>query len=99
VQRPGAYPLYDFTSSSITPACNVMGPDDPEHRKPLRVDGTLLMEHSFGIVRVNRPRNGRRVTLAGVAVSTRGALGADDRPGELSFPPAARQRKPGDPAP
>jgi len=99
VQRPGAYPLYDFTSSSITAGVHVMGPDDPEHRNPLRVDGTLLMEHSFGIVRVTGPRNGRRVTLQACGVDGAVRWERTIAPGELSFPPAARQRKPGDPAP
>lgn len=88
VQRPGMYPLYDFTSSSITAGVHVMKPDDPELANPLRVAGTLAMEHNFGVLRFAGEPGRRRVTLQ--------LYGADGglrwertvTREELSFPPA-----------
>lgn len=55
------YPLYDFTSSSLTAGLNQskQGLDNPA-----RVPGTLFDEsHNFGILRFEGPRTDRRVTL------------------------------------
>ncbi len=86
VQRSGGYPFYDFTSSSITAGLHVMKPDDPEYHNPLRVDGTLLVEHSFGVLRFTGEGKQRRVTLqaCGVdgAVRWERVISRD----ELSFP-------------
>lgn len=63
VERKGGYPLYEFTSSSITAGVHDMGPDHPERESPMRVPGTLLLEHSFGMLRFSGPRTDRAVTL------------------------------------
>jgi alkaline phosphatase D len=53
------YPLYDFTSSSLTAGLNTRNVDNPA-----RVAGTLVNDaHSFGLLRFEGPRTDRRVTL------------------------------------
>jgi len=99
IVRPGVYPLYDFTSSSITAGVHVMKPTDPEYSNPLRVDGTLLMEHSFGVLRFSGPRDGRRVTLQACGVDGRARWERTITREELSFPRAPRSGRTGDPAP
>ncbi|KAB2914337.1 MAG: alkaline phosphatase family protein [Bacteroidetes bacterium] len=45
LDRPGDYPLYELTSSSLTSTSKA----EPM-KNPLRVDGTLLMGHSFATI-------------------------------------------------
>jgi alkaline phosphatase D len=53
------YPLYDFTSSSLTAGLNTRNVDNPA-----RVPGTLVNDmHSFGLLRFEGPRTERRVAL------------------------------------
>jgi alkaline phosphatase D len=99
VQRPGAYPFYDFTSSSITAGPHVIKPDHPEYRNPLRIDGTLLMEHSFGIVRVSGAPQQRRLTLQACGVDGAVRWERTITRDELSFPAAVRRENPSDPTP
>jgi alkaline phosphatase D len=55
------YPLYDFTSSSLTAGLNR---SDRELKNPALVPGTLVNDaHSFGLLRFEGPRTDRRVTL------------------------------------
>jgi alkaline phosphatase D len=55
----GFYPLYDFTSSSLTAGLNTRNVENPA-----RVPGTLVNDkHSFGLLRFAGPRTERRVTL------------------------------------
>ena len=89
VQRPGGYPLYDFTSSSITAGVHVIKPDDPEYRNALRVDGTLVMEHSFGVLRFTGDPGQRRVTLQACGVDGAVRWERTITRDELSFPAAA----------
>ena len=97
IQRPGVYPLYDFTSSSITAGVHVMKPDDPEYVNPLRVDGTLAMEHNFGVVRFSGAPKQRRATLQLYGVD--GALRWERTitRDELSFPKPESGKKPSTP--
>ena len=55
-----SYPLYDFTSSPLT-----SGAYDPvaEHNNPGRVEGTLVSERNFGLIRVSGPRADRVLAL------------------------------------
>jgi alkaline phosphatase D len=56
------YPLYDFTSSSLTAGLNQ---SKQGLNNPARVPGTLFDEsHNFGLLRFDGPRTDRRVTLA-----------------------------------
>jgi len=99
IDRPGVYPLYDFTSSSLTAGVHVMAPDDPEYANPLRVAGTLVMQHSFGVLRFAGPRGDRRVTLQARAADGTLLWERTIARGELAFPRPAHARTPGDPAP
>jgi len=63
----GGYPLYDFTSSSITAGVAGMKPTDAEWELPNRVAGTLLLEHSYGLLKFAGPRKERTVTFVACA--------------------------------
>jgi alkaline phosphatase D len=61
IEPESFYPLYDFTSSSLTAGTHRA---DRELNNPARVPGTLLEEtHNFGLLRFEGPRTDRRVTL------------------------------------
>jgi alkaline phosphatase D len=62
IERPGAYPLYEFTSSPLTsrPFDN---PGEAERANPDVVPGTLVSARQFGLVRVSGPARARRITL------------------------------------
>lgn len=61
MERPGAYPLHEFTSSPLT-AGAVRQLRDAEN--PFRVPGTLVTgQRSFGTVHVEGPRTARVMTL------------------------------------
>lgn len=61
IERGGAYPLYEFTSSPLksTPFRNPAGELD----NPDLVAGTLVSKRQFGIIRVTGPGNDRRIAL------------------------------------
>lgn len=61
IDRPGQYPLYDFTSSPLT--AGTAAPRGPEQANPHRVAGTLLVEHSFGRLRFEGKPGARRLHL------------------------------------
>ena len=62
VERPGAYPLYEFTSSPLTstPATRL---DAAERDNPDLVPGTLHARRQFGLIRVGGPGTDRRIAL------------------------------------
>ena len=62
IERPGTYPLYEFTSSPLTsrPWAN---PDAAEKQNPDVVPGTLLARRQFGMIRVTGPEDDRRIAL------------------------------------
>lgn len=62
---PGLYPLYDFTSSSLTAPTHEFPPGDPEANNPSRVQGTLLNEHSYGLLRFQGSAAERQVSMVG----------------------------------
>jgi alkaline phosphatase D len=88
LERPGAYPLYDYTSSPLTAGPRVIRDDDPEKNNPNRVPGTLLTERNFGMLRFEGPPGDRRVRLQ--AYDQAGAMKWEHviRREELSFPRA-----------
>ena len=62
IDREGLYPLYDFTSSSLT--AGIAAPRGPEVENPYRVQGTLVADkHTFGLIRVSGTRTDRVMTL------------------------------------
>ena len=62
IDRPGAYPLYEFTSSPLTsrPPPRI---DAAERDNPDVVPGTLVLKRQFGMIRVSGPGDDRRVSL------------------------------------
>lgn len=68
------YPLYDFTSSSLTAGLNSMkrrdGSMGKEFNNPQRVEGTLVNDqHNFGMLTFTGPRTDRSVRLEVVDVT------------------------------
>ena len=87
LERPGTYPLYEFTSSPLT-AGAVETPLDAEN--PIRVPGTLIAGvRNFGTLTVSGPRTDRTLTMR--AFSAEGALLWEHavRAGALRTPEAA----------
>jgi alkaline phosphatase D len=71
IERPGAYPLYEFTSSPLA-SKPVAKPDAAEWQNPDLVAGTLRNRRQFGLVRVSGPGSDR--TIAFEAYDSDGAL-------------------------
>jgi len=71
IERAGAYPLYEFTSSPLTsrPPARV---DMADAANPDVVPGTLVVKRQFGLMRVSGPGNDRRIAFE--AHDTEGAL-------------------------
>ncbi len=66
IERPGTYPLYDFTSSPLTAGAATYAAEEgsPEFNNPARVPGTLVAgEHSFGTLSFSGPRSDRTMTM------------------------------------
>jgi alkaline phosphatase D len=62
VDRPGTYPLYEFTSSPLT-SRPWADPEAVEKQNPQVVPGTLIGRRQFGMIRVTGPENDRRLVL------------------------------------
>lgn len=62
IERPGAYPLYEFTSSPLTsrtpPRLDAADRDNPDV-----VPGTQVVSRQFGIIRIGGPGNDRRLAF------------------------------------
>lgn len=59
MERPGTYPLYEFTSSALS-----AGSGQPRDVNPLRVDGTLVAgRNNFGTLSFAGPRDARSLTM------------------------------------
>jgi alkaline phosphatase D len=62
IERPGAYPIYEFTASPLT--SGVFGNlSEGERTNPDLVAGTLVLERNFGMLRFTGPRRDRVLTL------------------------------------
>ena len=62
IDRPGAYPLYEFTSSPLTSRA-YENPDNAERTNPDLVAGTLVGKRQFGLIRLTGPEKTRHITL------------------------------------
>jgi alkaline phosphatase D len=60
LDRPGTYPLYEFTSSSLTAGSNKNIAKQPN---TLRVDGTAYGDHNYGLITVSGKQRQRTITL------------------------------------
>jgi alkaline phosphatase D len=90
VERPGAFPLYELTSSPLTsrPPARL---DRADASNPDVVRGTLVARRQFGLIRVTGPADARR--LAFEARDSAGALlwRHEVKAGELRFPREPRR--------
>jgi alkaline phosphatase D len=71
IERAGAYPLYEYTSSPLTSGA-VVNIDASERNNPDVVPGTLQGKRQFGLIRVSGPGTDRKVALE--AYDSDGAL-------------------------
>jgi len=62
IERPGAYPLYEFTSSPLTSG-SWDRIESPELRNPDVVAGTIVAKRQFGLIRISGPEGDRTLTL------------------------------------
>jgi len=62
IERPGTYPLHEFTASPLT-AGPVANPAADERENPELVPGTLINQRNFGMLRVSGPRQDRALAL------------------------------------
>jgi alkaline phosphatase D len=62
IERAGAYPLYEFTSSPLTSRPYVNA-DAAELANPDLVPGTLIGARQFGLIRITGPARARRIAL------------------------------------
>ena len=89
IDRPGAYPLYEFTSSPLTsrPPARL---DKADSANPDIVPGTLAVKRQFGLMHVSGPGNDRRIAFE--ARDGEGTLlwRQEIRAGDLRFPRAAQ---------
>lgn len=60
LDRPGTYPLYELTSSSLTAGSNKGIADQPN---AYRVPGTEYGAHNFGLINVAGPKGARVLTM------------------------------------
>ncbi len=86
VERPGAYPLFEFTSSPLT-SRPWAEPDVRERENPQVVPGTLVGKRQFGLIRITGPGNDRAIALE--SYDAKGALlwRQEIRARDLRFPP------------
>jgi alkaline phosphatase D len=62
VERPAAYPFYEFTSSPLTTG-PWENPEAKERNNPQVVPGTLVGKRQFGLIRISGPGNDRSIAL------------------------------------
>jgi len=62
IDRPGTYPIYEFTSSPLT-SRPWATPEAPERDNLDVVPGTLVGQRQFGMIRVTGPGNDRTLAL------------------------------------
>ncbi len=62
IERPDAYPLFEFTSSPLTSRA-WENPEAAERSNPDVVPGTLIGKRQFGLIRVTGPAKARRIAL------------------------------------
>jgi alkaline phosphatase D len=62
IERPGAYPLHEFTSSPLT-SRPFKQFDDGDRDNPDVVPGTQVARRQFGLIRVTGPGDARRLSL------------------------------------
>ncbi|MCX7892837.1 MAG: alkaline phosphatase D family protein [Burkholderiales bacterium] len=61
IERPGTYPLYEFTASPLT--AGLANPSREERENPDLVPGTFTLARNFGMLRFTGPREARRLAF------------------------------------
>jgi len=91
INRPGAYPLYEFTSSPLTsrPWAN---PDAAEQQNGDVVPGTLIGKRQFGMLRVTGPGGDRVLALESYDVEGNRLWRNEIRARDLKMPKSAAGR-------
>ncbi len=59
MDRPGQYPLYDFTVSPLTSSAHTPEPGE----NPLMVPGSLVTQRNYGLIEVSGPRTDRSLIM------------------------------------
>ena len=85
IERPGAYPLYEFTSSPLT-SRPWAEPEQVERDNPDLVPGTLVGKRQFGLIRVSGRGDDRRIALESYDASGALAWRHEIRARDLRFP-------------
>ena len=82
--EPGIYPLYDFTSSSLTSGTSE--PTEEEANNPARVPGRLVKkQHNFGLIEASGTTKNRRLILRTLDVKDRELWRHEIGANELTF--------------
>ena len=90
IERPGLYPLYEFTSSPLT-AGTADGKRDAEN--PVRVPGTFVTkQRNFGLLEVEGPADDRKLLLRTLDTDGRELWRHEIRREELSVPKVDSQK-------
>ncbi|MCA0268186.1 MAG: alkaline phosphatase family protein [Bacteroidetes bacterium] len=84
LDRDGAYPLYDFTSSSLTAGTSRPAPQEVD--SPTRVPGTLVTAHNFGTLTLTGPRTDRTLTMRTYGVDGTMLWERSIRAADLAYP-------------
>ncbi|MEP6783856.1 MAG: alkaline phosphatase D family protein [Acidobacteriota bacterium] len=87
IERPGAYPLYEYTSSPLTssPVTNI---EAAERSNADVVPGTLQGKRQFGLIRVSGPGTDRRLALEAYDSDGAQLWRQEIRANDLRFPRA-----------
>lgn len=89
--RPGAYPLHEFTSSPLT-SRPWEAPDDRERSNPQVVPGTLVGQRQFGLITITGPGDDRRIALESYDTQGKRLWRHELRVRDLAFPPETPAR-------
>ena len=91
IDRPGAYPLYEFTSSPLTSrACE--NPELSNATIPTSCPGTLVGKRQFGLIRLTGPEKTRHITLESYDQTARSCGGTRSMRRRCGSPGAERAR-------
>ena len=93
IERPDAYPLYEFTSTPLTsrPPARL---DAAERDNPDVVPGTLVGKRQFGLIRVSGPGDDRRIVARELRQRRRAAVAPRGARAATCASRAARVRRP-----
>ena len=62
-ERPGLYPIYEYTSSPLTAGVFEVAESESSYDNPQHVEGTLVMDYNFGLIKVTGKRGSRILTI------------------------------------